>query len=109
MRAGELDRQIVIEKAVETQSATGAPIEVWSEFATVWAGRRDIRAREFFGAQAVQSKVTAVFRIYWRGDLTTDMRVNDGGALFDIAGLAELGRRDGLEIMASALSNLSGA
>ncbi|MEO8630202.1 MAG: phage head closure protein [Betaproteobacteria bacterium] len=47
MRAGALDRRVVIDSAIDTQDATtGEPIRSWGLLATVWASIEPIRGRE---------------------------------------------------------------
>ena len=102
MQIGRLDRLIVIEVDTPTRSASGEEKENWTTLATVWADVRPLRGREFFDAAAVQSEIDTKFRIRWRSDLTTAMRINYDGQLYDIHSIAELGRHSATEIMASA-------
>ena len=97
--AGQLDRLITIEQPTETTSATGGRTETWAEFAQAWAGKRDLSGREFFQAQAVQSEIGTAFRIRWRSAITTKMRINDGGDLYDIEAIVEVGRREWIDLM----------
>jgi SPP1 family predicted phage head-tail adaptor len=101
VRAGQLDRRIVIESATEAANALGEPVKTWATFATVWANlRQPSRGREYISAQAVNVEIDQVFRVRWLDGVTEKMRVNDGGKYYDILHLAELGRRQGLDIAA---------
>ena len=100
--AGQLDRRITIENRTVTQSATGAPTETWATFATVWAGKRDLRGREYFEARQDQAEVTTEFTIRYLTGLQREMRIRYDGDTYDIMHVAELGRRAGQTIMARA-------
>lgn len=102
MRAGRLDRRIVIERPVSTTDTFGASIQTWTEVATVWASVRQLRGQEYLSAQAGQAEVDAVFKLRYRADLTPVMRITYGGANYDIKSISEIGRREALEIMARA-------
>ena len=105
MRAGRLDRRITFEANTPTRSASGAEVDAWSPLATdatVWAGKRDLSGSEFFAARQVNAKITTEWRIRYRSDLATGMRIDYEGSLYDIHHIKELGRREGLLILASA-------
>ena len=102
MRAGLLDRQITIEEATTAQDSYGQPLETWTTFAVVWAAKVDIKARERFTANQPLAEETTRFRIRYLDNLTPQMRVRHDGKVYDIQGIAELGRRVGLEITARA-------
>jgi SPP1 family predicted phage head-tail adaptor len=75
LKAGDLDRRITIQLAVKTPDASGEPIEVWSDLATVWAEVVPLGGREFFEARQVNAEQTTRFRIRYRADITREMRV----------------------------------
>lgn len=84
MRAGDLDRTVTIESASIARSQTGAEDETWSTLDTVRARRIDQAAREFLSAGAEVGEDRAVFKMYWRTDVTRKMRVVDGADNWDI-------------------------
>lgn len=98
MRAGDLDRQITIEAPTETPNAIGEPIQTWSVFVTVWAKVAPVRGRERFTADQVAAEADTIFRIRWLVGVTEKMRVSYDGRLYDITYIAELGRREGMEL-----------
>jgi SPP1 family predicted phage head-tail adaptor len=104
MRGEKLDRRIELQHQVLTRNATTGEEEVgYTTYATVWAGKRDVRGREFFAAQQVNSDITTIWQIRYRTDvLATDRLVIDG-LYYNILPPAEIGRRDGLEIQATAV------
>ncbi len=100
MRAGELDRKIVIESATETRDDYGAVVQTWATFATVWARKRDIRGSEQFTAQQVNARIAATFTVRWLDGVTEKMRISYDGQTWDIRSINEIGRREGLELYA---------
>ncbi len=102
MRAGELDRKIVIQSLTQTRDAYGALSDTWATFATVWAKKRDVRGDEYFAAQQVNARVDSIFTIHYLSGVLETMRIACDGKYWDIRRLNELGRREGLEIYAEA-------
>ena len=102
LAAGRLDRRVIIQNLILTPNAYGEPIESWATFATVWAEVRDLRGREFFSAQQVNAEVETIFRIRWLAGVLATMRISYDSKAYDILGIAEIGRHDGLELMAKA-------
>lgn len=91
MRAGRLDREIVLQQRTNAQDSFGQPVASWADVATVWAAKEDERGREYFAAQQLQAVAPTRFRIRYRGDLvtTTNHRVVYGGQVWDIRAVAQ--------------------
>ena len=102
MRAGQLDRRIVIERNTPATDSLGEPIDSWATLATVWAEVREPRGREFFAGEQRVAEIDTVFIIRHRTDVTPRDRINYNANLYDIQFIGEIGRRVGLEIMAKA-------
>lgn len=101
MRAGTLDRRIVIEKNTPIRSASGAEKESWATFATVWAGARHVAGGETFRGIGIVASAEIAFTVRWRTDITEEMRIQFDGDDYDIHRISEIGRREGLVIQAS--------
>lgn len=95
-----LDRRILIEQAAESANGIGEPIKTWSTFAAVWSEISPVRETERFTAQQVDAQRESRFRIRWLSGVTEKMRISYDSAYWDITGIREIGRRDGLEIVA---------
>jgi SPP1 family predicted phage head-tail adaptor len=100
VRAGTLDRRIVILEKVAVQNDDGEEIAYWFRLATVWASVQQQSGREFFAAQQTLEDRRILFRIRWRPDVTVLNRIEYRGELFDIQEARELGRREGLDLYA---------
>ncbi len=102
MRAGEMDRFIRIEKNTPTRSASGDQVDSWAKFAEVWAKKRDLKTAESLDADRDVAMVQTEFSIYWLEGVTASMRIVYDSATYDIEGVREIGRREGLAVIATA-------
>lgn len=102
MRAGDLDRRIMIQRLTTGESPSGEPIETWDTIATVWAKADQQGGREFFATAQEVSERKVVFRIRWIEGLTVLDRVVLDGAEHDIEEVRRLGRKEGIELHCTA-------
>ena len=105
LRAGDLDRRIAIERFTEMRDPFNNPVKSWHELVTVWAAKTDVSDGERLAAQEVGAEISTRFRIRWSpqvSDIDPKDRVRFEGRIYDIAGVKETGRREGLEISAVA-------
>ncbi len=98
MGAGQLDRRVRLERPEETQDATGGIVTTWKLVATVWAGKRDTTAREYFSADSTRAEGDTVWTIRWRDGLQNKWRLVHGSDVYDIEGFSEVGRREFLTL-----------
>lgn len=111
MKAGTLDRRI----RIESLSAVIDPIYgpqpgAWLEFATVWANVQDVlpsRGEDQQGGIRVSNRPARI-RIRYLVGVTSAMRIvllDQGNRLLKIiAGPAEMGRKEAMELMAEEYS-----
>jgi SPP1 family predicted phage head-tail adaptor len=97
-----MDRMITIRQVSVVQGPDGADIETWSDLASVWAKVRPARGRENTGQPGIIAEADTVFTIWHRADVTRRMEIRYDGDDYDIKSINELGRREGLEIHATA-------
>lgn len=100
--AGRLDRRVDILRATTSVNEIGEQLEQWNVWRTVWAGKKDIRADERLRADQELATETTVWISHYIPGLTVRDRFSVEGKVYDIIGLAELGRRAGLEITTTA-------
>lgn len=102
--AGARDRQITIQRSTPTTAASGQQVDAWATLAIVWAEKRDIRGKTFFGASQEIAERATTFRTGWLAGLSdvTSLRVLYDGLTYRVDGVAELGRRAGVDIMCTA-------
>lgn len=102
MRSGRLDRLITIQVKTSTEDSFGEMIETWATLAEVWAELKYLRGSEWFAAQQEGASVDVIFRIRYRDDVTPLNVIVYDSRTYDISAVLELGRREGLELYASA-------
>lgn len=99
MRAGKLDRRVTLQKWTEIgRDDLNQPVFEWVDGVTVWAQQRPQRGAEAVKAGQMEGVRMMQFQIRYRGDVSVKDRIIFDGAAYEITGLSELGRRDGLEI-----------
>ncbi|TDQ63574.1 SPP1 family predicted phage head-tail adaptor [Maritalea mobilis] len=106
--AGKRDRRIKIQRYTTEQNGLGEEVKNWSALATVWANVTPISDGERIEAQQVNASISTRFTILHSStvaDVNAKDRIEypvDSGTYYDIYGVKELGRREGLEITATA-------
>lgn len=105
MRGGRLDRRISVLVRTQTQGDAGEVVETWPEERRVWAEVVPLGGNERFAAATTQATRAAKVRIRysgaWRPDVATH-RLEHDGLVWDITGMAELGRGEGWELTVEA-------
>jgi SPP1 family predicted phage head-tail adaptor len=105
MRAGDLDRRIVLQRATFAPNGFNEPVATWSDLITVWGTVYQVTDVEQFRAQEIGAEATTRITIRYSSevaDLGPTDRVAFGGREYNITGVRELGRREWLEIRAVA-------
>lgn len=108
MDAGTLDRRVTILTRTEAVDPVyGTKAVTWTPLATVWANVRDMipsRGERLADGVEIANRPCRV-RMRYRSDVTSAMRLEyQGRQLRIITQPAELGRRDGLELIAEELT-----
>lgn len=104
MRAGKLDRVITIQRFTNTVADDGAPVQTWTDVATVRAQLVQSSTDEYIAGRGAADKAVVIFRIRWLDGITNADRVSYEGTIFNLKETKEIGRRKGLELRAEALS-----
>ena len=100
-----MDRRVRLERATPTADGFGEPIDSWATLADVWAAVTPVSDGERARQAEVAATVSHRFVIRWSattGAVTPRDRLVYGGRVFDIRGVKEIGRREGVEISAEA-------
>ena len=103
MRAGNLDRTIVIESYVsQGQDETGQEIDGWTTLATMRAQIVQASTDEYFAAGGITSDLNTIFRTRYVAGVTSQSRILFESRYYNIGEIKEIGRRRGLELRAAA-------
>ncbi len=103
MRAGNLDKVIVIERSTTTFDANRVPTVTWATLVTLRAEVIQGSTEEFIRTYGASSETAIVFRTYFYDGITLADRLDYNGRKHDIKETKELGRRQGLEIRTLAI------
>jgi len=88
MQAGKLRHRVELQRVTNSQDPqSGANIETWQLFATVWASIEPLSARDFIAAQAAQNQISARAVIRYRPKIAAGMRLIQGSATYLIEGV----------------------
>lgn len=109
IEAGNLDRRITILRHTADRDDRNNPRERWLPLATVWASKRDVSDTERLRSAEVAAVITTRFVIRWSNavsSVNSKDRIELSGVEYGIVGVKEVGRREGIEITASAAADL---
>jgi SPP1 family predicted phage head-tail adaptor len=100
MRAGALDRIIIIERQLGTGlDDAGTPVSVgWMPFVTSRAQLIEASTDEYLRGYGEGENGKAIFRLRWVDGVTADMRVIWEGRTLNIREIKQIGRNRGLEL-----------
>ena len=99
---GELDRRITLQKPTGGPDAYGQPGTTFVNVAVVWASYKPVTLREYVASRQAEAAIDATFRIRWRTDVSATWRILYRNLVFDIQSYVEIGKAEGLEILARA-------
>lgn len=110
MRAGPLDRRIRIERKTVAQDASGQEIETWNPISTRFASVGPVRDSERFLADQFLARAQTQFEVRYGTDILDlnpldriiypPVAAPDPHQIYDVLGVREIGRREGLRIIA---------
>jgi SPP1 family predicted phage head-tail adaptor len=98
MRAGKLDRLIVLQRVETAPGPFNEPTLTWTDIATLEAQQRPERGGERFAAMEVHGQAVMTFHIRYRSDVTVSDRIFYNGRSWNILDLREIGRTSVTEI-----------
>lgn len=102
MKAGRLDRRILIQRPVPIRNEHGEQLEGWADVATVWAGFERVSGGEDFAAEQRSNRQLVHFNIRYRPDLNARMTIVYDGERYQVEDVGELKdgrRREGLVLV----------
>lgn len=104
MRAGRLDRTIVLQRETENVSPAGTVTSIWTDFAIIRAELVSNVFAEVARAYGEGDKADLTLRIRHYHGLTAKDRLVYAGQPYGITSIVELGRRRAMELRCEALS-----
>lgn len=106
-RVGRMDRRItVIEKDITDGDSNEDKLESWTEFATVWARKEDLRGKEMVIADKPTFMYLTVWTIRKLTGLKANMRIVYKGQVYEVVQISEgEGRERYQDITTNLLEN----
>ena len=85
MEAGKLRHIIDIQQQSTTQDSYGEAVDTWTNlYSSVYASIEDMKAREFYSGEKLNSEITHKIRIRYKASILPKMRVKFGTRYFNI-------------------------
>ena len=104
MKAGTLDRRIIIQSKSDVKDAYGDPIHTWSTFLTVWAMKMHLTGKEKTDNSNRSTERMMNFKVRYNGTITVEMRIIFESLTYKIEDIKELSRREGMILVTSLLT-----
>ncbi len=104
MRAGKLDRKIILQRFTSTLDEYNEPVKTWATLATRSASYEPLSDGERFRASETAANASARFVIRYSAavsDLDAKDRLTFEGVVYEIVHVKSVGRREGIEITTS--------
>lgn len=98
MNIGKLDRYITLQSVSTSVDSYGQPVESFSTLANVWAKIEYKSEVEKFENEQLRAVSNINFIIRYRTDITEQMRISYNSNTYQITGIAEIGRGEGLKL-----------
>ena len=107
MISGPRDSRIKIERPLQTSlDSFGGSVVTWSDLGTRWAASKPVKDGERFGNAEAIATITHRFQILWDVNMWDQLdpkcRITFDGRTYDVVAVKEIGRREGIEISATA-------
>lgn len=98
MNIGRMDRRITLQSATVVQDQWNHPVQTWADVATVWATKAPRKSTEPTEVKQVVNLNVVEWYIRHRTDIDAGDRVSYAGNFYDITGVQEIGRAEGLRL-----------
>jgi head-tail adaptor len=122
MRAGPLDRRVIVQRVTRSLGDDGGPIETWAAVGPArWARRRPVSGEERFTTEQLAAKEQVEFQLRWSSDLAAlqplDQIIEPASdasfspvptrSIYDIVAVQEVGRREGLRVVTARRADVT--
>jgi SPP1 family predicted phage head-tail adaptor len=88
--SGQLNRRVTIQRPSTSQDEYGQPTDDWQEFITTWARISTITGKELYAlGPGFTAQVTHNISIRWRSGVTSAMRINYRGRIFQVQSVSD--------------------
>lgn len=84
VRVGRMRHRLVLQRKVESRSATGAVNHTWTTDSTVWGAIEPLSGREYEAAAVTQNETDVRIIIRYHATIAASWRVTHGGKAYSI-------------------------
>ena len=105
--AGNRDRRILVQRWTPAVDTAGQEVEGWTDVMTLWASVEEGSGDETFQADQRTQAQTMTFEILYVPGIVPTHTIVYKEKRYDIKEIAEVGRRDGLRIVAEVRAKKS--
>ena len=102
MQAGKLQHHIELQRLSETLGPNRQAVQTWTTYASGKAELRQSGLSEFLTTFGEGVSNNAVFLLRWLPGVAVSDRILQGGKVWNIVAITEIGRRNGIELRAVA-------
>jgi SPP1 family predicted phage head-tail adaptor len=107
MNPGSRDRRIEIEFPTSTLDDFGGEVITWSTIGKKWwSNFYPLKDSEVFRNSEATATITHRFQLDWTNEVWSQIdprcRIKFDGRIYDVVGIKEIGRRQGIDISATA-------
>ena len=89
MRAGELNKRIIIQENTPTQDSNGEFVDTWTPYLTCWAAVEPLSGNRLWQARQANAEVDGVVRIRYRSGIEPTMRIKFGDRYLNIQSIIQ--------------------
>ena len=115
MESGERDRRVTVQQLAESAGGSHFPVGTWTDLADVWMSRSESKPSESMSNGQPVSRFETQWQTAYRADLDPVLvnvpkyrRLVYAGRAHDIVGAAQIGRKDGIELLTIASGRVTG-
>lgn len=99
MKFGLMRDRIILQEYTSSRDDWGHEVKQWSTLATLWAEKKYKNSQLTSEVKGITHIMQVIFRIRYRSDVTTQLRVVQGKNIFDIVGMKQIGHQEVLELI----------
>ncbi len=94
MQAGQLNRRVELQQAVESRDPTGGTTRTWTTIVTRWAQILPLRGQEKFDAAQMDVQTNVKIRIRYYPGIDATWRIKKGDTIYNIKSIINIGDRN---------------
>lgn len=103
MIPGSMNKRITVEKKTVAKNSGGVPTNTWAEYVKLWANKYVRNGNMQDGDHSSRTQEDVEWTMWYRDDITYDMRIKYNNQYYRIEFIDEVGNKDGLRIVTNVI------